>query len=212
MGYVGEICCGRCAGDIAGDRHPQETLREFFEVFGQMSGVEGAPLTLSISLTLTLSLPLPLPLPLPLTLSLSLTLHQAAANLVASSITEDALGTVGLSNSLESVLGSLLDCLQALESYAGTGAAVGATAAMAGGGATRGRRLLQPHSQQAALLVAQSTASQVRSHTVHKVAALEAALQRSVQLLASSYRAHLRGLRLAPERHAKIEQLLGATL
>ena len=43
----------------------------------------------------------------------------------------------------------------------GTGAAVGATAAMAGGGATRGRRLLQPHSQQAALLVAQSTASQV---------------------------------------------------
>ena len=86
---------------------------------------------------------------------------QAAANLVASSITEDALGTVGLSDSLESVLGSLLDCLQALESYAGTGAAVGATAAMAGGGATRGRRLLQPHSQQAALLVAQSTASQV---------------------------------------------------
>ena len=76
---------------------------------------------------------------------------QAAANLVASSITEDALGTVGLSNSLESVLGSLLDCLQALESYAGTGAAVGATAAMAGGGATRGRRLLQPHSQQACL-------------------------------------------------------------
>ena len=162
--------------------------------------------------TLTLTLTLILILTLTLTLSLSLTLHQAAANLVASSITEDALGTVGLSNSLESVLGSLLDCLQALESYAGTGAAVGATAAMAGGGATRGRRLLQPHSQQAALLVAQSTASQVRSHTVHKVAALEAALQRSVQLLASSYRAHLRGLRLAPERHAKIEQLLGATL
>ena len=52
----------------------------------------------------------------------------------------------------------------------------------------------------------------MRSHTVHKVAALEAAMQRSVQLLASSYRAHLRGLRLAPERHAKIEQLLGATL
>ena len=52
----------------------------------------------------------------------------------------------------------------------------------------------------------------MRSHTVHKVAALEAALQRSVQLLASSYRAHLRGLRVAPERHAKIEQLLGATL
>ena len=165
-----------------------------------------------LTLTLILTLTLTLPLPLPLTLSLSLTLYQAAANLVASSITEDALGTVGLSNSLESVLGSLLDCLQALESYAGTGAAVGATAAMAGGGATRGRRLLQPHSQQAALLVAQSTASQVRSHTVHKVAALEAALQRSVQLLASSYRAHLRGLRLAPERHAKIEQLLGATL
>ena len=41
MGYVGEICCGRCTGDIAGDRPPQETLREFFEVFGQMSGVEG---------------------------------------------------------------------------------------------------------------------------------------------------------------------------
>ena len=58
---------------MAEDRLPQETLREFFEVFGQMSGVEGAPLTLSISLTLPLSLPLPLPLPLPLTLSLTLT-------------------------------------------------------------------------------------------------------------------------------------------
>ena len=108
------------------------------------------------------------------------------------------------------MLGSLLDCLQALESYAGTGAAVGATAAVAGHGAARGRRLLQPLPQQAALHVAQSSASQVRSHTVLKVAALEAALQRSVQLLACTFRPHLRGLRLSPERQAKLEQLLGA--
>ena len=71
MGYVGEICCGRCAGDVAGDRHPQETLREFFEVFGQMSGVEGAPLTLSLTLTLSLSLTLALALALALTLTLT---------------------------------------------------------------------------------------------------------------------------------------------
>ena len=32
-----------------------------------------------------------------------------------------------------------------------------------------------------------------------------------MQLLASTYRPHLRGLNLAPERHAKMEQLLGAT-
>ena len=116
-----------------------------------------------------------------------------------------------LCGSLEKTLGALLDCLQALESYAGPGGAVGATAALAGPGATRGRRLLQPLPQQAALHVEQSTPSQVRSHTVHKAGALEAALQRSVQLLASTFRTHLHGLRLSPERQAKLEQLRGSS-
>jgi len=137
---------------------------------------------------------------------------QAAANLVAASCTEDALGAVQLDRSLEKVLGSLLECLIALESYAGSGAAVGASAALgAGGGAARGRRL-QPLPQQAALHVSQSAPSQVRSHAVHKAGALEAALQRSVQLLASTFRHHLRGLRLTLERQSKLEQLLGSTL
>ena len=137
---------------------------------------------------------------------------QAAANLVAASCTEDALGTVQLCGSLETVLGSLLDCLQALESYAGSGAAVGAAAgAMAAGGAARGRRL-QPLPHQAALHVSQSAPSQVRSHAMHKAGALEAALQRSVQLLASSFRNNLHGLRLTSERRAKLEQLLSSTL
>ena len=137
---------------------------------------------------------------------------QAAANLVAASCTEDSLGMVQLDRSLEKTLGSLLECLLALESYAGSGAAVGASAALgAGGGAARGRRL-QPLPQQAALHVSQSAPSQVRSNAVHKAGALEAALQRSVQLLASTFRQHLRGLRLTPERQSKLEQLLGSTL